>query len=129
MAISTEEQNSWPVPADLTAPRFEQASIVLYDLFRETFRAGQPMIAERTFINCRFEGPAVMAVLDGCDFQGTDFGHTFGRIGSIVIRSAQPGKMVGALPFVNCKFVDCTFFGVGFTGPEPFLQQLLALEA
>ena len=121
-------QQPWPVPADLTAPSFENASISLFDLYRETLRGGSAVVSGRTFTNCRLEGPAVMAMLGGCNFDATDFGYTSGDIRTIVIRSAAPGRMIGALPFKDCKFIGCQFFAVGFTGPEAFLDQILALE-
>jgi hypothetical protein len=36
--------------------------------------------------------------------------------------------VVGAIPFRNCQFKGCSFFATGFTGPEAFLQQILALK-
>jgi len=118
----------WPIPGDLSPKAFENASISLFDLYRASFAAGEAIVAGRTFTNCRLEGPAVMAVLDGCDFDATDFGPASGDIRTMVIRSAAPGRMIGALPFKDCKFVRCQFFAVGFTGPEAFLEQILALE-
>lgn len=118
---------TWPVPADLTAKSFDRASIALFDLFRELARTGEAVVEGRTFTNCRLEGPAVAGIINGCSFDRTDFGYNAGDIGSLVIRSASPGKMIGAIPFRNCRFENCQFFAVGFTGPESFLQQVLAL--
>ena len=70
----------------------------------------------------------VMLVLPGTTFESTDFGQTGGDIRNLVLRPAGPQKVIGVLPVQNCAFIDCLFHGVGFTGPEEFLQQILALE-
>jgi hypothetical protein len=115
------------LPTDFNARVFDGNEVVLFDLFRETLRAGSPMVEGRTFINCRLDGPAVMAAVAGCEFDSTDFGYDSGDIRSMIIRSAAPGRMIGALPFKDCKFIGCMFFAVGFTGPDQFLDQILAL--
>lgn len=127
MTTFQQGQRPWPAPTDYKATAFENVSIALFDLYRETMRGGSAMVEGRTFRNCRLEGPAVVAVLGNCNFDATDFGYTSGDIRTIVIRSAAPGRMIGALPFKDCTFIGCQFFAVGFTGPEAFLDQILAL--
>jgi hypothetical protein len=121
-------QTGLTLPTDFNAKVFDSNEVVLFDLFRESLRAGSAMVEGRTFINCRLDGPAVMAAVAGCEFDSTDFGYASGDIRTMVIRSAAPGRMIGALPFKDCKFIGCMFFAVGFTGPETFLHQILALE-
>jgi hypothetical protein len=116
------------LPTDFNAKVFDSNEVVLFDLFRESLRAGSAMIEGRTFINCRLDGPAVMAAVTGCEFDSTDFGYASGGVRAMIIRSAAPGRMIGALPFKDCKFIGCMFFAVGFTGPDPFLDQILALD-
>ena len=116
------------LPTDFNARVFDSNEVVLFDLFRESLRAGSAMVEGRTFINCRLDGPAVMAAVTGCEFDSTDFGYASGDIRAMIIRSAAPGRMIGALPFKDCKFIGCMFFAVGFTGPDPFLDQILALD-
>jgi hypothetical protein len=118
----------WAPPADPLATSFDGAGIIVFDLFRATAQAGKGAIENRTFRNCRIEGPAVAAILEGCDFDGVDFGYTAGDIRNMIIRSGTPGKVIGAIPFRNCRFVNCQFFAVGFTGPETFLNQMLTLQ-
>ncbi|ATQ43982.1 hypothetical protein [Caulobacter mirabilis] len=129
MAESAPKQwPAWPVPADLTAKSFNEASIALFDLFRASASNGEAIIRGRTFRNCRLEGPAVAVIAGGCSFDAVDFGYASGDIRNLVIRSANPGKLIGGIPFQDCVFENCMFFAVGFAGPEPFLQQLLALR-
>lgn len=112
---------------DGAAKTFENVEISLIDLFRAQLQAGVNLVEGRTFTNCRLHGPVVMQVLDGVRFDRTDFGFSGGDIANLVLRPVGQ-KVVGALPFRDCAFVGCQFFAVGFTGPEPFLQQVLALE-
>jgi hypothetical protein len=114
--------------ADALATTFENADISLFDLYRASFAAGQPVITGRTFKNCRIQGPGVMLVLPGTKFESTDFGETSGDVRNLILRPAGPQKVVGTLPVQNCVFIGCVFHGVGFTGPENFLQQILALD-
>ena len=116
------------IPPDLVATTFENADIVLFDLYRASFMAGQPIITGRAFRNCRIQGPGVMLVLPGTQFESTDFGETSGDVRNLILRPAGPQKVVGTLPVQNCAFIGCQFHGVGFTGTEDFLQQILALD-
>ena len=116
------------IPTDAMAKTFENVDISLFDLYRAGFWAGEPVIKDRTFKGCQIEGPGVMLVLPGTTFESTDFGQTGGDIRNLVLRPAGPQKVIGVLPVQNCAFIDCLFHGVGFTGPEEFLQQILALE-
>ena len=115
-------------PTDARAKLFENVDISLFDLFRANLAAGDNSLAGRTFRGCRIEGPAVMLVLNGVTFDATDFGYSDGDIRNLVLRPAGPAKVVGTIPVQECAFIGCEFFGVGFTGPEDFLQQLLALD-
>ncbi len=116
------------IPTDAMAKTFENVDVSLFDLYRASFWAGEPTINGRTFRNCQIEGPAVMLVLPGTTFESTDFGQTSGDVRNLVLRPAGPQKVIGTLPVQNCAFIGCVFHGVGFTGPEDFLQQILALE-
>ncbi|MBI1682084.1 hypothetical protein [Caulobacter hibisci] len=115
-------------PTDAFAKTFENVDVSLFDLYRAHLQKGQTVIEGRTFRNCRLEGPVVLLVLGGVDFDATDFGYTGGDIRNIVLRPASPTTVVGAVPFKDCSFIDCQFYMVGFTGPDSFLQQILALD-
>jgi hypothetical protein len=116
------------VPTNADAAVFENVDISLFDLYRTVMAKGESVLKGRTFRGCRIEGPVVMLVLSGTKFDATDFGATGGDIRNIVLRPASPEKVTGVIPVQDCTFVACQFLGVGFTGPEPFLQQVLALE-
>ena len=116
------------IPTDALAKVFESVDLSLYDLYRATFAAGIRTITGRTFRNCRIEGPAVMLVLDKVNFDATNFGPNGGDVRNLVLRPASPTSVIGTIPVEDCQFINCEFFGLGFTGPAQFLDQLLALE-
>lgn len=126
--MSDTPQIPWKPASNLLAKDFKGEVMSLYELYEATMRSGNAFIENRTFTDCRLEGPAVVAVLGGVNFDSTDFGYTGGDIGRIVWRTASTTGVVGAIPFRNCQFKGCSFFATGFTGPEAFLQQLLALK-
>ncbi|HEY0051926.1 MAG TPA: hypothetical protein VGB49_00790 [Caulobacteraceae bacterium] len=112
---------------DLNRDVFEDVDLLLFDLFRAAAQNGKGVIENKTFRNCRVEGPAVMLAMNGVTFDATDFGYHGGDIRNIVLRPASPNKVIGAIPLRNCSFENCQFFAMGFTGAEVFLQQVLAL--
>ncbi|MBU4433781.1 MAG: hypothetical protein KKC14_05110 [Alphaproteobacteria bacterium] len=116
------------IPTDASAKTFENLDISLFDLYRANFRANEQVLSGRTFRNCQIEGPGVMLVLPGTTFDTTDFGQTGGDIRNLVLRPAGPLKVIGTIPVQDCAFIGCVFHGVGFTGPEAFLQQILSLD-
>lgn len=116
------------IPTDPMAKTFENVDISLFDLYRNSLWNGQRILQGRTFIGCQIEGPAVMTVLPGTNFDQTDFGLTDGDIRNLVLRPAGPSKVIGTIPVQDCRFINCVFHGVGFTGPEAFLQKILSLE-
>jgi hypothetical protein len=116
-------------PTNALSPTFENVDISLFDLYRASQVGDQrSVISGRTFKGCRIEGPAVMLVLPGVRFEGTDFGFCDGDVRNLVLRPAGPAKVIGAIPVQNCAFINCEFFAVGFTGPEAFIQQMLTLD-
>lgn len=126
--MSDIPQTPWKLAGNLLASDFNGEAMTLFELYQATVRSGNTFIENRTFTDCRLEGPAVVAVLGGVNFDTTDFGYSGGDIGRLVWRSASTTGVVGAIPFRNCQFKGCSFFATGFTGPEPFLQQILALK-
>lgn len=118
----------WKLAENLDAKAFKGEAMRLFDLFDAAARSGSPVIEDRSFVDCRLEGPAVIAILSGCQFVRTDFGYPGDDLGRIVWRTESRKGVVGALPFRNCRFEGCSFFATGFTGPEDFLQQILKLD-
>jgi hypothetical protein len=120
--------NRRPLVTDLMAPSFVGVSISLVDLHRACLRQNIAAIENRTFLDCRLEGPAVMLALDGLTFDNTDFGYAKGDIRNLVLFPASPSGVIGAVPMRNCVFKDSEFYGVGFTGSKSFTDQILALR-
>ncbi|WGM38293.1 hypothetical protein [Caulobacter sp. NIBR1757] len=123
----TDQTPGWKVAEDLTVDHFSGVAVSLFDLYRERLRQGQSVVSGITFENCRIEGPAVMLVIGGCHFHGVDFGSAGGDIRTLVLRPASPNGVVGAIPVRDCTFRGGHLFGIGYTGGESFLNQILAL--
>lgn len=111
------------VAPDLLAPVIENADIAVFDLFREAVRAGSMIVRDRTFRNCRLEGPAVILPLEGTSFDSCDLGYASGDIRNLLFRPVGE-KATGAIAFANCKFEGCQFFACGFTGGEGVIREL-----
>jgi hypothetical protein len=113
-----------PVEVDPRATAFHGARINLLDLFRASAKAGGGAAIEgRTFTNCVIEGPAVMLVLEGVQFDGTNFGQTGGDVRNILFRPLG-SRGIGAIPVRNCTFQTCDFEAIGITGNDSLLQML-----
>ena len=115
------------VAKDLLAPVIENADIALFELFAAQVRSGGGMtIKDRTFRNCRLEGPVVMLVLGGTTFDACDLGYASGDARNLLFRPVGE-KATGAIPFENCKFEGCQFFAVGYTGGEGVITAIAGL--
>jgi hypothetical protein len=117
----------WKVAKDYAADAFDGVVVNLFELYRARLAKGQQVVTGVTFKDCRIEGPAVLLVIDGCNFDGVNFGASQGDMRNIVLHPASPTSVTGAIPLQNCAFQGGHFFGVGFTGNSVFLQQLLDL--
>jgi len=128
--MSTQSQGGAvrrPPAADLNAPSFTGVVISLVDLHRAALLQGLGVIENRTFLDCRIEGPAVMLALGGLHFDAVDFGYAKGDVRNLVLLPASPTSVIGAIPVRNCVFKDSEFHAVGFTGAQQFTDQILAL--
>jgi hypothetical protein len=121
-----------PLPAGVTRatdfdqPSYHRQAVSLVDLLRSRMARGERVVKDVTFSECRIEGPAVMLVL-GCHFEGSDFGNPSGDIRNLILRPASQTAVIGAIPVDACSFTRCAFVGVGYTGTDHFLDQLIAL--
>ncbi|MGH7021056.1 MAG: hypothetical protein ACREEY_14305 [Brevundimonas sp.] len=111
---------------DFGAAVFENLDLSLYDVFSHSARNGTPMIQGRTFRGCRIQGPAIALVSIGVTFDDTNFGDSRGDIRNLVLKPVGD-KAIGAVPLRDCTFVGCEFYGVGFTGTDEFIAQVVAL--
>jgi len=112
---------------DPFATTFEELDISLFDLFRANALAGRGELSGRTFSNCQIEGPALMLVSESVRFERTNFGVAKGDPATLLLRPVSPKLVTGAIPVENCAFIGCRFVGVGFTGSEAFIQEILSL--
>lgn len=119
----------YTVATDLDAREFVGAALSLFGLHRAAMAAGEPIISGRTFINCAFEGPSIALILDNVRFEACDFGNTLGDMRNILLRPVSGNRAIGTIPLRDCHFISCRFIAVGFTGPESFLQQMIAVKA
>lgn len=125
--MATMDAKLWRPAPDLFAPRMENGIAAVGDLFLAALKSGQAIISGRTFVNCRLEGPAVFLALGGVELENCDLGEAKGDMRSLLLKPLSPTRVTGAIPFVDCRFEACSFFSVGFTGSDAFLDQLLAL--
>ena len=107
-------------------PEYRSGSIWLPQLFLETRRAGGANIEGRTFIECLIEGPAVLLPLSGCNFDECNMGDAHGDPRNLMLSPVGPQRVTGTIVIKDCKFIRCRFLGVGFTGPQGFLTDMIA---
>ena len=118
---------TFSLPTLGAGPEYRDQYVWLPQLLMESARAGQGVIAGRTFTGCTLEGPAVLVMLDGWDFEGCFFGETDGDPGSLLLHTLGERGVAGVIPFRDCKFVNCNFRAVGFTGSRDFLEEMLGV--
>ena len=114
---------------DMFAPSYERAVVSLVDLVRPRLATREMVVRNLTFTQCIVEGPAVMLVVGGCQFEACDFGNPSGDIRNLVLRPASPSAVIGVIPVQDCTFRNCQFVGIGYTGGDHFLDQILSLGA
>jgi hypothetical protein len=112
-----------PLTALGAGPVYEGVHIWLPQLFAEHAREGQTVIEGKTFVNCRFEGPAVLLPLSGCSFDACNMGEAGGDTRNLLLSPVGSQKVVGVIPLRNCVFRQSAFYMVGFTGSASFLKQ------
>lgn len=86
--------------------------------------AGQPIIKDKTFTDCLFEGPALMVPVNECHFDGCNMGAV--KDLNSLFYAPKGTVLVGAVPFENCRFINCRFSQIGFTGHPDFITSMAA---
>lgn len=102
-------------------PVYTGEQIWLPQLGAQALSSGAVLIEGKTFENCRIEGPAVLAAMGGCQFDGCDLGFASGDVRNLLLGPVGE-KITGAIFFRDCVFRRCAFFAVGFTGSPDFLK-------
>ncbi len=117
-----------PITLELLGPgpEYKNTSVWLPQLFMETSRAGSLIIEGRTFTDCLIEGPGVLLPLEGCNFDGCNMGDAHGDPRNLMLQPVGPKRVTGAIPLKDCKFINCRFLGVGFTGSKAYLDEMVA---
>ena len=115
------------VAKDLGVSDIRDVDFSLFDLFAAEMMLGRSLVEGKTITGCRIQGPAVMLASTGVTFDGVNFGDSGGDIRNLIMRS-EGTKAIGAIPFRDCAFVNCEFYGVGFTGDAAFLEQIRSLK-
>ena len=84
--------------------------------------AGQPIIKGKTFKDCLFEGPALMVPVKDCSFDGCNMGAV--KDANSLFYMPKGPMLVGAVPFEDCRFINCRFSQVAFTGHVDFIESM-----
>ena len=111
------------VATDLGGDDIRGVDFSLFDLFVACSRAGKPLVEGKTITGCRIQGPAIMLASSGVTFDDVNFGDSRGSMRNLLL-VPDGDKAIGAIPFRDCAFVGCEFYGVGFTGDSEFLDQM-----
>lgn len=104
---------------------FEKEAIWLPQLAVQHWNAGQMFIDGKTFTDCLIEGPGVMAVMNGTQFDSCAMGATT-DVRALLYHPVSREKMAGVIGMSNCRFVRCRFVQVGFTGSVELVAELEA---
>ena len=116
------------IAQDLKATVFEDVDLNLFDLHLALNGPNPGLITGRTFRGCRLQGPAIMLVSAGVQFDDCNFGGPDRDMRSLVLRPTG-GRALGTIPFRDTLFEGCEFYNVGFTGSDEVVNDLLAVGA
>jgi len=108
--------------AVVTQTTFERVRIWLPEFAFAHMKAQKWVIEDKVFTQCIIEGPAILATTGDVEFIDCNMGLT-DEVRSLMYRPLGP-KVIGAVAFARTRFVRCHFIGVGFTGGQPFLDQM-----
>ena len=93
--------------------------IWLPQLILEAVQRGEGSIQGKTFTDCLFEGPALMVPVNECHFDGCNMGAV--KDLNSLFYAPKGTVLVGAVPFENCRFINCRFSQIGFTDERTFI--------
>lgn len=111
---------------DYSAKEFSGVVVSLHDLFRANLQqTGSPLISGRAFDQCIIEGPAVLLALSGVNFDACNLGAPGEDARCLILMPMAKQAVVGPIGVRDCLFTRCEFMGIGYTGPDAFIDQLL----
>lgn len=117
-----------PFPDPLNLGRqalYTDMQLPLSVLFRHISDAGKSIIEAKTFTRCDISGPAVLLAIGGVEFNGCNMGPNGGDVRNLLLKPVGPQKVIGAIPVLNCRFIECRFHAIGFAGNDAFLTAML----
>ncbi|WP_370237552.1 hypothetical protein [Brevundimonas sp.] len=101
---------------------FQNEAIWLPAMGVQHLNAGKFMIEGKTFTDCLIEGPAVLGIGEGVQFDGCNMGSAT-DIRTLLL-TPRGSKAAGVIGFKDCRFVRCRFMQIGFTGPEDAVAEM-----
>ncbi|WP_051257052.1 hypothetical protein [Brevundimonas aveniformis] len=124
--MTPTERFTPPICQDYNVAHFDGVALSLFEVFRANLMATrQPIIENKTFTGCVIEGPAILLALAGVNFDGCNLGVRGDDPRSLLVMPMAKNRVTGAIGVRNCLFKDCTFFAVGYTGPDAFIDQMI----
>jgi len=120
-----------PPCQDYSAEHFSGVTVSLHQLFYVNFQTTkQPLIVGKTFTDCLIQGPAVLLVTNDVLFDSCNMGAMGDDPRNLILLPMSTQGVVGPIAVQNSRFTRCDFMGVGYTGPDTFIDNLLqVLEA
>lgn len=80
----------------------------------------EPILSGKTFTRCRIQGPALVAIMGSTTFESCNMGRASDPRSLTFV--PQGPLLIGAIGLKDCKFIECEFDLVGFTGPQAFMD-------
>lgn len=115
-----------PACQDYNAEHFSGVTISLHQLFYENLQTNQqPLIRGRTFTECFIQGPSVLLALSGVTFDACNLGTPGDDPRGLILMPMAKNAVVGPIAVAECTFTRCDFLGIGYTGPDAFIENLL----
>ena len=111
---------------DFSVDHFSGVVVSLHELFRANIASrNAPLISGRAFTDCIIEGPSVMLALSGVNFDSCNLGAIGDDPRGLLLMPMASHTVVGPIAVRDCSFTRCDFLGIGYTGPDAFIDQML----
>lgn len=120
-----------PACQDYSVQHFVGVTVSLHQLFYQNMQTSrQPLIRGRTFTDCIIQGPSVLLAIAAVTFDTCNLGSSGDDPRSLILMPMAKNAVVGPIAVAECTFTRCDFMGIGYTGPDTFIEHLIeVLEA
>ncbi len=122
--VTDTRPTGFTTPDKLIGPYLEGFDFRIVDLARENL-----IIRNRTIVDCRIYGPAVLFLKSGsivhCIFPEAPSLSLEENIRSYYIPIPKTKLLQGTIMLENVDFRNCTFFNIAFMGPDALREMLL----